>query len=170
MPQPVHLSPNEPGPNDSTLLVNELNRPSRNASSDPATQLYGPTRKPERPSVTDGMDDPVVGWLAIVEGPGKGCFARLGYGMNSIGRGPEDRVTLDYGDDQMSRNKHAIITYDPKSRSFYVQHGGGVNLTYLGDDPVLTPTKLNGGELINIGQTILKFVRLCGEDFDWKAS
>ena len=116
----------------------------------------------------DAMDDPVVGWLVVVEGPGKGFSLTLGYGMNSIGRSGTDRVSLDFGDQQISRTSHAIVTYDPRGKKYFVQHGGGKNLTYVGDQPVLTPMELMGGEEIQLGDTKLRFVAFCGKDFDWR--
>jgi len=113
-------------------------------------------------------EDPIVGWLVIVNGKGKTNVLTLGYGMNSIGRSPDERVSINFGDEQISRNKHAIITYDPRGRKFYVQHGGGKNLTYLGDQVLLVPMELKGGEEILIGQTTLRFMPLCGEHFDWQ--
>jgi len=118
--------------------------------------------------VADAMSDPVVGWLVIVNGPGKGNALQLGYGMNSIGRGKTERVCLDFGDEDISRTQHALVTYDPRGRKFYVQHGGGQNLTYLGEQPLLVPDELLGNEEISLGQTTLRFVPLCGEDFDWQ--
>ena len=122
----------------------------------------------ERAEKADGMDDPVVGWLAIVEGPGKGNARQLGYGSNTIGRGETARINLDFGDDQISRGGHAIVSYDPRGKKFYVQHGGGTNLTYLNDQPVLIPIELPALSHISIGNTILRFVPLCGEEFDWQ--
>ena len=116
----------------------------------------------------DGMNDPVVGWLAIVEGPGKGKALQLGNGSNPIGRGRTARVSLDIGDNQISRGGHAVVTYDPRGRKFFVQHGGGKNLTYLGDQPVLVPTELPAHSHIHIGSTVLRFVPLCGDAFDWQ--
>ena len=116
----------------------------------------------------DGMDDPVVGWLAIVEGPGKGKAMQLGYGSNPIGRGETPRVKLNFGDDQISRGGHAIVTYDLRGRKFYVQHGEGTNLTYLNDEPVLIPIELPALSHISIGNTTLRFVPLCGDVFDWQ--
>lgn len=113
-------------------------------------------------------EDPVVGWLVIVNGKGKTKVLTLGYGMNSIGRSPDERISVNFGDEKISRNKHAIITYDPRGRKFYVQHGGGKNLTYLGDQVLLVPMELKGGEEILIGQTTLRFMPLCGEHFDWQ--
>jgi pSer/pThr/pTyr-binding forkhead associated (FHA) protein len=115
------------------------------------------------------MTDPVVGWLVVISGPGQGRTLRLGHGMNSIGRGEGQRCRLDFGDTEISRNLHATVTYDPRGRKFYLMHGGGQNLTYLGENPVLQPVVLSGGELISLGKTTLKFVALCGPDFDWSA-
>ena len=127
-----------------------------------------PDDKQETAGKADGMDDPVVGWLAVVEGPGKGRALQLGYGSNPIGRGRTARVSLDFGDNQVSRGGHAIVTYDPRGRKFSVQHGGGTNLTYLGDQPVLIPKELPAHSHISIGATVLRFVPLCGDAFDWQ--
>jgi len=119
-------------------------------------------------SEKDAMEDPVVGWIVVVDGPGKGQALRLGYGMNSIGRGEGERVCINFGDRKISRSKHAIITYDPKGRKFYVHAGDAINLTYLNDQPVLTPTELTGQEEIVLGETKLRFIPFCGENFDWQ--
>ena len=139
---------------------------------DPRTRVMFPSRQEAQKTVEDeddkAMDDPVVGWVVIVKGPGQGHSCHLGYGMNAIGRATTQRVSLDYGDGDMSRDKHAIITYDPRGKKFYVQHGGGQNLTYLEAGPVLMPTELKGGEEIIVGQTTLRFIPFCGEKFDWQ--
>ncbi len=143
--------------------------PRRRQKSGAEDQDVTPAPSSAKRATADPMDDPVVGWLVIVDGPGKGAAVPLGYGMNSIGRASTERVQIDFGDDEISRSQHALVTYDPKSRKFFVQHGGGRNLTYLGADnqPVLTPIELHGGEEINVGSTKLRFVRFCGPDFDW---
>ena len=144
-----------------------------NVGEEERTRLVGGRRRQEdeerrqdRAEEDRGMDDPVVGWLVVVEGKGKAV--QLGYGSNSIGRGETDRIKLDFGDDQISRNGHAVVTYDPRGRRFYVQHGGGTNLTYLGDQPVLAPAELPALSHISIGNTVLRFVSLCGAEFDWQ--
>ena len=111
--------------------------------------------------------DPVVGWLVIVGGPGKGCSFELGYGMNSIGRGEDVRVRVDFGDSEISREPHAMVTFDRKNQRYYLQHGGGANLTSLGQAPVLSPTEITGMERISLGKTELVFVPLCVGAFDW---
>ena len=157
-----------------TQRMGESRAPS-NVGEEERTRLVGgrrrqedEERRQERAEEDRGMDDPVVGWLVVVEGPGKGRAGQLGYGSNSIGRGETDRIKLDFGDDQISRSGHAVVTYDPRGRKFYVQHGGGTNLTYLGDQPVLSPTELSALSHISIGNTVLRFVPLCGAEFDWQ--
>lgn len=114
------------------------------------------------------MSDPPVGWLVVVKGPGVGNVLTLGIGFNTIGRGDrENRVSIDYGDEMISRDRQCVVAYDKLSRKFYVQHGDGTNLTYLEDEPVLTSRELLPFAHIRIGATVLRFVPLCGEDFHW---
>lgn len=129
----------------------------------PAHDLPAPGSDQQEP-----MKDPVVGWLVILSGPGRGASRALGYNMNTIGRAPESRVRLDFGDENISRVKHAILTYDPRGRKYYLQHGDSVNLTYIDDQPVLAATPLQGGEEILLGNTRLRFIPLCGPGFDWQ--
>jgi hypothetical protein len=136
---------------------------------DPKTRLAGLPDFARNVAPGDtASDDPVVGWVVIVDGPGKGRSFPLGYGMNDIGRSAEARVRLDYGDPEIARQQHALLTFDPRSTKFFVQHGGGKNLTYLSDAPVLTPQELHSGQEIVLGRTRLRFVALCGPDFDWQ--
>ncbi len=131
-----------------------------------------PARSPEDSAgavapAASAMDDPPVGWLVVVQGPGQGKVVTLGNGANTIGRASSERVCLDFGDTLISHKKHTLITYDPKGRKFYIQQGDGTNLTYIADTPVLAPTELDGFSSIQMGETVLLFVPLCGERFDW---
>ena len=144
-------------------------------NDDPKTRLIGGRKNKDkegaleqRAAEWDAMEDPVVGWLVVVRGPGGGRALPLGYGVNSIGRGAEARVQIDFGDDQISHRSHAKVTYDPKSRQFYVQHDTSANVTYLNDSPVLAPTLLPAFSDVIIGATTLRFVPFCSEDFDWR--
>ena len=111
--------------------------------------------------------DPVAGWVVVVKGPGRGKFAAIYVGMNSVGRDTSQRVSLSFGDDSISREEHAFVTYDEEQRCFYLQHGGKSNLVRLGSRPVLSPTELKPYDLIRIGRTTLLFVPCCGPDFSW---
>ena len=103
----------------------------------------------------------------MVKGPGRGGFRPIYVGMNSIGRDVGQRISLSFGDDSISREEHAFITYDEEQRCFYLQHGGKSNLVRLGSRPVLSPTELKPYDLIRIGRTTLLFVACCGPDFSW---
>ncbi len=152
-----HVSPND----DSTRIY----RPNR---SDAAADADSSAPSHRHAETSDYAADPVVGWLVIIDGPGKGKPLSICYGMNSIGRDSNERVSINFGDEEISRSGHAMLSYDPRGRKFYLQHGGGANLTYIGDLPVLQPTVLAGGEIISIGKTLLRFTPFCGPDFDWQ--
>jgi hypothetical protein len=156
---------------EATVLIRP---PARAASSGRAaspeqTRLFG-RMSPEDDGKSDGADDPVVGWVVVLDGPGKGKALPLGYGVNSIGRGESERVPLSFGDEEISRLRHTAIAYDPLNRQFFVQPGDGTNLTYLERAPILLPTELKGGETLRLGRTRLKFVPFCGPHFDWQGA
>jgi hypothetical protein len=111
--------------------------------------------------------EPVAGWVVVIKGPGRGGFRPVYVGMNSLGRAPSQRIPLDFGDENISREEHAFITYDDETRTFYLHHGGKSNLVRLGGKPVLAPTELKSGDLFRIGNTTFRFVAFCGSDFDW---
>lgn len=111
--------------------------------------------------------EPVAGWIVIVKGPGRGGFRPVYVGMNSVGRAPSQRICLDFGDETISREEHAFITYDDETRTFYLQHGGKSNLVRLAGRPVLQPTELKPNDNFRIGNTTFRFVACCGPDFCW---
>ncbi len=108
-----------------------------------------------------------VGWLMVVEGEGRGSAFTLFNGVNNIGRGEDQTVRLDFGDNAISRENHASIAYDPRHRSFFIGHGGKANIVRRNDRPVLSTEEMAAGDHITIGETTLRFVPLCGPDFDW---
>jgi hypothetical protein len=135
---------------------------------DSVTRIYRPkSPSAETPSPSTKEAELVVGWLVVIEGPGRGQSRPVGFGVTGIGRGESERISLNFGDSEISRERHAILTYDHKGRRFFLQHGGGSNLTYVGEEPVLQPIELKGREVIAIGQTKLCFVPFCGEQFNW---
>jgi hypothetical protein len=112
--------------------------------------------------------DPLVGWLVVVMGPGKGNSRPVRYGMNSVGSSSTNRVPLDFGDDAISRESHCFIVYDDKKRTFHITHGGRTNLVRLNDEVVLGPMMLGAGDEISLGQSKLKFIPLAGPNFAWE--
>ena len=115
----------------------------------------------------DPMADPLVGWLVVVRGPGKGRVLTLGNGMNPIGRSAESRVRLDFGDDNISRVNHARLVYEPRQRHWLLNHGDGTNLTYLNGEVVMSTVEVQSGAEIQLGETTLRFQAFCSQEFDW---
>ena len=172
-------SDQQPGYEARTVLAGAARETGREGDKDPKTRIYRPgrtergepTAAPDAGTQADqssAMDDPPVGWLVVVKGPGQGRFVALGNGSNSIGRDESERVRIDFGDETISRRGHSTITYDPRGKKFYLQHGAGKNLTYLEGAPVLSPTELPGFSHITIGNSELLFVPLSCEQFDWE--
>ncbi len=145
--------------------ANPAKKKGGSAPSDQATVL----RRSAGETIKGAMGDPPVGWLVIVGGPGKGSFVKLGVGANAIGRknSDENRVVLDYGDKTISRVRHCVVAYDQENRKFFLQHDRGTHLVYIGSEPVLSVQELKPGMHIRIGRTDLRFVPVCGPDFDW---
>ena len=128
------------------------------------------------PFSADGNTEPAtqtmypVGWMVVVAGPGRGTAFTLLTGVSQIGRGEGQAVRLDFGDNSISRENHAAVAYDPEQQAFFLGHGGKTNLVRLNGMPVLSTEPLNSGALIRIGETTLRFVGLCGTEFDWDKS
>lgn len=116
----------------------------------------------------EGAEDaPVVGWLVVVEGPGRGRDYRINPGQNRVGRAKNMEIALDHGDKAISSDTHALLVYDYQNNGFFLRHGSGKNLTYLNGEAVLEPRRLSAYDRIKIGDTQLLFVPLCGERFSW---
>ncbi len=111
-----------------------------------------------------------VGWMVVVSGPGRGSAFTLFNGVSQVGRGDDQAIRLDFGDNSISRANHAAIAYDREQQCFYLGHGGKTNLVRLNGNPVLSTERLENGALIRIGETTLRFVAMCGADFDWDKS
>ncbi len=112
--------------------------------------------------------DPVTGWLVCVQGPDKGKDFRIKSQRNFIGRDAGQDIAIE-GDETISREKHAVISYDPKSNSFRVAPGDGRGMMYLNDEPVDMPTVLQPYDRIEIGQSVFMFIPFCGDRFRWEA-
>ncbi len=151
-----------------------------NTSSDDNTILIPSARRRPSPSQSDTSDaalepyentasafDPAVGFLVIVDGPGRGASHPIHYGQNTIGRSSSQRISLNYGDPRISREEHAFLIYDETTQDFFIRDNGKANLVRHNDTPVLTPTRLNHRDVISIGDTLMLFIAVCGADFDW---
>jgi hypothetical protein len=106
--------------------------------------------------------DPVVGWLVAIDGPSKGMDYRIRSENNSIGRSEQMRICIDE-DTEISRENHAIISYDPRANVYHILPGISKGIVYLNDRPVYAPAELAPFDQIMLGKTTLLFIPLCGE-------
>jgi len=114
--------------------------------------------------------DPVVGWLVVVGGPGIGQYRPIFEGNNSIGRGGNNRIPVDFGDDAISTDEQAYIRYDSSERSFlFVPNLAKTNVVALNEKRPTSAVELAQMDVITMGRTQLVFVPFCGPDFDWAA-
>ena len=110
--------------------------------------------------------DPVAGWLVAIKGPDKGRDYRIVPEKNFIGRSESMDISIT-GDNSISRDNHAVISYNPKKNSFRIYQGESKSLVYLNDEELITPEELKAYDIIELGQTTLRFVPFCGEGFIW---
>ena len=109
---------------------------------------------------------PVVGWVVAIDGPYKGMDFPLKTGRNFIGRSPEMDISLD--DKTISRDRHAVIVYEPISNRYLVQPGEASELFYLNDEVVLAAKEIKPYDVIALGKTHLVFIPLCTDSFRWE--
>lgn len=111
--------------------------------------------------------EPVVGWLVCIEGDHYGESFQLKSGRNFIGRSANMDVVL-AGDMSVSRERHAIVIYEPKAKCFIAQAGDARELFYLNDKVVLNNEMMNNYDVLSVGNEKLLFVGLCGPQFCWE--
>ncbi len=114
--------------------------------------------------------DPVVGWLVVVGGPGIGQYRPIFEGNNTLGRSTKNRIAIDFGDDAISSEEQAYIRYDSSDRSFlFVPNLSKTNVVSLNEKRPTGAVELAQMDVITMGRTQLVFVPFCGPDFDWSA-
>ena len=127
---------------------------------------YNPTAPVGYKDIEGSMSQPVVGWLVCIKGPEKGKDYRIHEQNNYIGRTSANDICI-AGDPTISRERHAIVAYDLRSRAFYFAPCTGASIVYHNNAPVFNNVILKQGDRIEIGQCTFLFVPLCGESFQW---
>jgi len=135
----------------------------------PPPRVVAPERDEITFAVTPGGPgiDPVVGWLVCVHGREKGKDYRIRSENNTIGRSGDMYICIS-GDESISRERHAIITFEPQTNSFYLRPGEGRGLAYLNGRALFETAQLQPYDEILLGKTRLVFVPLCGDRFKWE--
>lgn len=111
--------------------------------------------------------DPVVGWLACVKGREKGRDYRIHSDNNYIGRSEKMDICI-RGDETISRENQAVITYDRADRNFYLSQGDGRSIVRVNEKAIFQTIVLKAYDRITIGATELLFIPMCGEKFQWE--
>ncbi|MEO1794992.1 MAG: FHA domain-containing protein, partial [Pseudomonadota bacterium] len=168
IPEEPAQAPEEP------VEVGEAAAPAPRRAGRVKTRLLGFQSKTPGQDVFEGKTaegaGPVrfpVGWLVVTKGEGFGHSFSLLSGVSKIGRGEDQAVKLDFGDTAISRDNHAAIAFDEELNQFFLGHGGKSNVVRLNGKPVLSTEELFDGDEIRIGETTLKFIALCGDEFTW---
>lgn len=131
------------------------------SQSQPATELISRER-------THVISESPVGFLAVIGGLGRGNVLPIMHKSNSVGRARgEVKICLDFGDNEISRKAHCLIIFDNRERSFYLALGTETGTTHLNDKLLVTSAKLKEGDIIQLGQTFLRFFPMCGPTFSW---
>ena len=140
-------------------------RPQQRAASPERTQILR-----GKPKVAVGAfdQDPVVGWLVIIGGPGLGSFRPVFEGNNTIGRSAGQRIPIDFGDDAISSEEQAYLRYDSAERAFlFVPNLAKTNIVSVNGKRPTAAVPLAAMDVIAMGRTQLVFVPFCGAEFDW---
>lgn len=110
--------------------------------------------------------DPVVGWLVATNGSEKGRDYRIHSDNNFIGRHEKSDICI-RGDETISREKHAIISYDTRDNKYYLSPGEGRSIIRHNDKSIFMTVELQAYDTVEIGRTQLVFIPLCSERFTW---
>lgn len=142
-----------------TVPVEPLRRPAAQApsSSGKTVPIY---------QFDDNNITPVVGWLVCEKGPERGKDYRIIPGRNFIGRGVSMPIRV-AADMSISSEKHAVISYDPRKRSFTLANGDSSGLVYLNSNEVTSSVELKAFDRVELGNSAFIFLPLCGAEFGW---
>ena len=113
-----------------------------------------------------GMD-PVVGWFVQITGENRGKTYEIHSERNTIGRANGMDICLK-GDLGVSRDTNGVISYNPRNRAFHLIPGEGKAIIYVNGEELLAPVELYAYDRVEISETTLLFLPLCGEKFAWE--
>ncbi|MGN0158200.1 MAG: FHA domain-containing protein [Brotaphodocola sp.] len=113
------------------------------------------------------LQEPVVGWLVCTKGKYFGQSFNLKSGRNFIGRSSAMDVCLE-GENSVSRDRHAVIIYEPRERMFIAQPGDSRELFYINDEVVLDNVVLKPYDVISLGKVDMMIIPCCTKEFAWE--
>jgi len=133
--------------------------------------IYGTrvtSRTPRKPARTARGQEPGAGarrpqkrqphgqprTLVVTQGPLAGTSLPLRESGTVIGRNPESALVLD---DDFASGRHARIFQ--REGAWFVEDLGSTNGTFLGDERLITPTRVDAGSALRIGKTVVELRR-----------
>lgn len=129
------------------------------------------TKPPDSQNINPVREDILgrtVGWLVCIEGVIPGESFTLREGSNYIGRAANMDVCLLY-EPTVSREKHAVITYDPTDNCCLLSSPEHPDRTFCNGKTVTTKKVLKDRDFITLGECSLLFIALCDSSFRWPA-
>ncbi|MBQ9984144.1 MAG: FHA domain-containing protein [Lachnospiraceae bacterium] len=114
----------------------------------------------------------VAGWLVCIAGEMQGESFTLYEGINHIGRAPHMDVAL-FREPTVSRENHAIITYENKSNLFSLSIEPDEVAPVLYNDTLVKKSfsqTLSARDILTLGDCQLCFIPFCDEHFNWSDS
>lgn len=172
MTVPIKKAPEEDGPtrpiNTSAVTgaTNDLGTEIKNLQTSVSASAVNDDAKTISYSQAKIGMEPVVGWLVGIEGEHMGEDFRLTSGKNFIGRSSSMDVSLTK-DKSVSRDKHAIVLYEPKTHMFLVSPGESRELCYLNGSVVLAAQEMKRNDVLTVGDSRLMLFPCCDAAFNW---
>lgn len=112
---------------------------------------------------------PVAGWLVVLDGPARGQDLRLGEGRNFLGvDAAGNPAVLDANSPLAVRR--GIVVYDPQDNNWCALPGSSNELCTLNGKSLIEKMPLTAGDTFAVGGAQLRFVPLCGPEFNWNAT
>jgi len=170
IPEAINVQPTEPL--DFSGFTDSVGEHDKPAVSEGFTEIGVTVTEPEA-DLTVGYyanlieKEPVVGFLVCTKGHYFGDSFELKSGRNFVGRSGNMDIILDM-DTAVSRDRHAIVIYEPKSRKFIAQAGDSRAMFYVNNEVVLTTQELKTYDRISVGNSELMLIPCCGPEFSWE--
>lgn len=114
--------------------------------------------------------DPVVGWLVALNGENSGNTYEIRGYRTQIGRGDGRKIKIALNDSAVSMGVNCSISYDSDSQKFGVTASDNASNPVRLNNKILRAgheTDLDAYDRIQIGNTKLLFLPLCGSRFHW---
>ena len=119
--------------------------------------------------LTAAPKGPVAGWLVVLDGPARGQDLRLGEGRNFLGvDAAGNPAVLDANSPLAVRR--GIVVYDPQDNNWCALPGSSNELCTLNGKSLIEKMPLTAGDTFAVGGAQLRFVPLCGPEFNWNAA